>query len=96
MGVFAIGAGSSTLSLIWITFILKESVKKKQDDSTDPKLDNKFLEVVKSSFMYVLDGFRTIIKPRDDYRRLFVFLGLFNYCCFISGFLGYEGVLKGN
>ena len=41
--------------------------------------------------MFALDGFRTVLKKREGWRRLFVFLGVFNYFAVISSFIGSEG-----
>jgi len=83
---FAISSASNLISLTWIIFFLKESVTKTKNPAK-----NGTSNVLKTSLLYTFEGFRTILKPREGYRRLFVLLGVFNYTCYLSGFVGTEG-----
>jgi len=51
----------------------------------------KLKKLIKSSVLFAVDGFRTLIKPREGYRRLFLFLGAINFICYITGYIGTEG-----
>ena len=96
MGVFGIAACAQTLSSLWIIFFVKESVTKRKVEIKEvteekEKACSRFFNVVKSSILYLLDSFRTVIRPRQGYRRLVVFLGALIYFLFISTWTGLEG-----
>ena len=78
VGVFAIASALNLLSLLWITFFLKESIKKREENETDyseERASSGIISLAKTSIMYMLEGFRTLIKPREQFRRLFVIMG---------------------
>ena len=79
-GVFGISIFVGALPCIWIIFFLKESVTKKKDEEKEQTEDNenstqlqsiclKLLRFVKTSFLYLIDSLRTLVKPRQGYRR---------------------------
>ena len=67
----------------------KEDRKNKTDDAEHER--PQVVNILKSSLSFVFDGLKTIVKPREGYKRVLVFLGLFNYFCYITGFTGTEG-----
>ena len=41
--------------------------------------------------LYILEGFRTVVTPREGWRRALVLLGVFQYICYICVYNGTEG-----
>ena len=99
-GVFGIGALLNLFGLVYIGAFLKESVipssqseqKQSREKTTDEESNGiHFSTIIKRSFLYILEGVRTVIKPRAGLRRSFIFLGLFSYMCYYSIICGTEG-----
>ena len=56
-----------------------------------PPEDQSCGSVVKTSVLYILEGIRTVVTPREGWRRALVLLGVFQYICYICGYTGTEG-----
>ena len=95
-GVFGSAAFLNILAILYLVFFLKESVdltKVKEDNEKDGN-SRSFLNTVKTSVLYVLEGMKTVIKKRDGHRRVFIFLGMFIYTCTIFVYTGTEGTTR--
>ena len=100
-GVFGLASSCNVIALLYLVFFLKESVhriKSERDKNInegkheEEKMPSRsFCQIVKTSVLYVLEGVKTVIKKRDGYRRLFVFLGIFIYTMTIFVYSGTEG-----
>ena len=97
-GVFGLAAILILLALIYMVFYLKESVDlsklRKINDSDGNNNSKSFLKIVKTSILYILEGVKTVVKKRDGYRRIFLFLGIFCYTCYIFVYSGTEGTTR--
>ena len=86
------------LAIIYMVFYLKESLDlstiSKTDQNDGSQDTRSFLNIVKISILYVLEGVKTVIKKRDGYRRVYLFLGIFNYTCYIFVYSGTEGTTR--
>ena len=100
-GVFGMASSCNVIALLYLVFFIKESVHKtkSEEDSSDDKeiktegetSSRSFFQIVKVSVLYVLEGVKTVIKKREGYRRLFIFLGIFIYTMTIFVYSGTEG-----
>ena len=85
---FIIGAIITFLGCPYIAFILEESlVKTKNVDEEKEKGDH----VIKKAFLFVLEGFKAIVKPREGKRRPFIIMIIFVYTIVIFAQVGAEG-----
>ena len=98
-GVFGMASSCNVIALLYLVFFIKESVyktKSEEDSSNDKEIKTEnssrsFFQLVKTSVFYVLEGVKTVIKKREGYRRLFIFLGIFIYTMTIFVYSGTEG-----
>ena len=115
-GVFGVSASVCVLGLLYLLFIVKESLHQGEEHdpassdtpltttdqqdygsnhSSDPNTNTTVTgaktNFVKSSFLFCLESFRTVLKARDGYRRHIVLLGVFNFMCYIFTYNGTEG-----
>ena len=94
-GVFGVAAFLNLLAILYLVFYLKESVdlsKLRKNNEKDGTNDSRsFVNIVKTSVFYVLEGVKTVIKKREGYRRVFLFLGMFIYTLTIFVYSGTEG-----
>ena len=98
-GVFGMASSCNVIALLYLVFFIKESVhktKSEEDSSNDKEIKTEnssrsFFQIVKTSVFYVLEGVKTVIKKREGYRRLFIFLGIFIYTMTIFVYSGTEG-----
>ena len=94
-GVFGVAAFLNLLAILYLVFCLKESVdlsKLRKNNEKDGTNDSRsFVNIVKTSVLYVLEGVKTVIKKREGYRRIFLFLGMFIYTLTIFVYSGTEG-----
>ena len=65
---------------------VKREVKKVESSN-----DEDCASLAWQSVMYILEGVRTVVTPREGWRRALVLLGVFQYICYISVYLGTEG-----
>ena len=47
--------------------------------------------LVRRSLLFVFGSLKSVVKPRQGYRRLIVLLGVFNFMCYIFTYNGTEG-----
>lgn len=67
-------------------------VKSLEDKKTEtPPEDKGCGTIVRKSVLYILEGIRTVVTPREGWRRALVLLGVFQYICYICGYTGTEG-----
>ena len=67
-------------------------VKNLEDKKTEtPPEDKGCGTIVRKSVLYILEGIRTVVTPREGWRRALVLLGVFQYICYICGYTGTEG-----
>ena len=85
---FIIGAIITFFGCPYIAFILKESLVKTKDVDEDKE---KGEHIIKRSFLYVLEGFKAILKPREGKRRTFIVMIVFVYTIEIFALVGAEG-----
>ena len=100
-GVFGLASSCNVIALLYLVFFIKESVHKTKSEADKSNNEGKhdeektssrsFCKIIKTSVLYVLEGVKTVIKKRDGYRRLFVFLGIFIYTMTIFVYSGTEG-----
>ena len=88
LGVFGLSALLCGLGVLYITLALKESISKPTIEAHEPEGSTNF---IKSSVQFTLESIKTVTKPREGYRRLFVFLSVFVYSCYLFSILGIEG-----
>ena len=85
----------NSLAILYLVFYLKESVdlsKLRKNNEKDGTNDSRsFVNIVKTSVFYVLEGVKTVIKKREGYRRVFLFLGMFIYTLTNFVYSGTEG-----
>ena len=86
-GCYGISTILHSVLLFYIIFCLKESVVKSTEEEKDKTTENIF----KKSINYTLESMKTVVKPREGYRRLFVFLCVFAYICYFTAIMGIEG-----
>ena len=101
-GVFGISALCNVVALVYIGALLKESVpsrsqskqemrgEKMEEDQDQVSCTN----IITRSVLYIFEGLRIVVKPRAGLRRLFIFLGLFTYMCYICIYAGTEGATR--
>ena len=102
LGVFSTSATILLVTVIYCAVIIKESLvlpdeknKKNKDvvnqmKKTEPVAKD-CISIVWQSVLYILDGFRTVVTPREGWRRALVLLGVFQYICYICVYNGTEG-----
>ena len=56
-----------------------------------PPEDKSCWSIVRTSVLYILEGIRTVVTPREGWRRALVLLGVFQYICYICVYNGTEG-----
>ena len=49
------------------------------------------MSITRQSVLYILEGLRTVVTPREGWRRALVLLGVFQYICYICVYNGTEG-----
>ena len=105
-GVFGVSAACLLVAVLYGAIFVKESLKLPNDDNKKKKEIAKGLSHVKKvessndedcaslawqSVMYILEGVRTVVTPREGWRRALVLLGVFQYICYTCGYTGTEG-----
>ena len=100
-GLFGISALCNVVALVYIGAFLKESVipssqseHKLSQEKTMEEDGINCRNIIKRSFLYILEGVRIVIKPRSGLRRIFIFLGLFSYMCYYCVLCGTEGATR--
>lgn len=101
--VFGASCAAAILGLIYMAFIVKESRTKSQEKRhQDPRAEETqygtqevIVEDVSASkycnWSDVTACFHTVFKKRPHYRRLYIWLLLFNFGCYIFAYNGTEG-----
>ena len=69
----------------------REHVYQVKNEGDREEEDKSCGSITKTSVMYILEGLRTVVTPREGWRRALVLLGVFQYICYISVYLGTEG-----
>ena len=75
------------MGLPYIAFVLKESVNPVELKESNQKSDG----ILRQALLYVLDGLKTVVKPREGRRRLFIFLVVCIYALTMFSRIGNEG-----
>ena len=104
--MFGVSAACLLVAVLYGAIFVKESLKLPNDDNKKKKEIAKGLSHVKKvessndedcaslawqSVMYILEGVRTVVTPREGWRRALVLLGVFQYICYTCGYTGTEG-----
>ena len=90
------------VAFLYGAVIVKESLKvpnesNKKDKTTENQVENidplskDCISIIWRSLLYILEGFRTVVTPREGWRRALVLLGVFQYICYICVYNGTEG-----
>ena len=96
-GVFGAGTLCNLVALIYIVGFLKESREGfrrnnvARDGTIAEHCDNKTSNnVVSKSLLYILEGLKTVVKPREGLRRSLIMLGVLSYTLYICIYTGTE------
>ena len=96
--MFSTSAGILIVAVIYGAVIIKESLRlpnkggsKKKDNIVNQDKAQNCMSVIQQSVLYILEGFRTVVTPREGWRRALVLLGVFQYICYICVYNGTEG-----
>ena len=98
IGVFSTSAGILIVAVLFCVVIIKETrgasndggSKQNEDNSNQDEAKN-CMSITRQSVLYILEGFRTVVTPREGWRRALVLLGVFQYICYICVYNGTEG-----
>ena len=69
----------------------REHVYQVKNEGDREEEDKSCGSITKTSVMYILEGLRTVVTPREGWRRALVLLGVFQYICYTCGYTGTEG-----
>ena len=95
LGVFSTSAGILMVAVLYCAVIVKESLRITNETNKNNKTTKNQAKDCSSiswqSVLYILEGFRTVVAPREGWRRALVLLGVFQYICYICVYNGTEG-----
>ena len=98
IGVFSTSAGILIVAVLYCAVIIKESLRlpnkggsKKKNDIANQDEAKDCRSIIQQSVLYILEGLRTVVTPREGWRRALVLLGVFQYICYICVYNGTEG-----
>ena len=96
--MFSTSAGILIVAVLYCAVIIKESLRlpnkggsKKKNDIVNQDEAQDCMSIIRQSVLYILEGFRTVVTPREGWRRALVLLGVFQYICYICVYNGTEG-----